>query len=393
MLFGNNAASVITGGLNDVFAAASTLGLKDARAGLSATGMFSKEITLWNGITTQTVVAKGNYFDTISADLPLEDLGIDKEIFSASGTFSRVVSIWGDGASVINKLQDADDLQSTFKALVSEFSALGTASLNILFKVSHITKGAVKDVDVDLEASMFVTNVDKDEMGIAKGFYAYSTNTDPIAPIVKQIVNSIVSNFGGVLNILFGDGTADAISSNLTPDVSTNTVIGFVANAELAGFHVRIPVIGAVGGVLEFECKVRYAGGDFSCKFDYTEPKWFNGFVEASGWVIREAENFFQNTAEGRVIAAIATHIAEELHLDEAAFWTMHAIQKTAESVVEGTSDLGNAVKTWAKNTGVQICGLQTVTSALKCGTDIVTSGAKWGLTPSQVEASAAGTK
>jgi hypothetical protein len=316
----------------------------------------------------------------VAVSLPTEQFGINKDLFSVSGTFSRLVSIWGDATSIVDKLQTATDVASTFEALVSQFSALGTASLTLGMKVNSITKGAFPDIYATLaEANMFVTTMEKDALGVARGFYAYAKQSNAIASVVSSILKSIVTNFGGVLDQLFGTGAADAITSNAKPDTSTNTVIAFTANAELSGFYLKLPVAGALGGVLEAECKVRYSG-EFSCKFDYTEPKWINGAIEAAGLVITEAENFFQNTPEGKIIAAIATQVANDLHLKEGVYWTNAAIQQTANLIESGAVDLGSAVATWAKDTGVKICGLNTVASAAKCGTKVVTDATQCGV-------------
>ena len=391
-LIGNDAVSVATGGLNNVLAAGSKLGLSNVRAGLSSTGIFTQDITLWNGSEEQTITAKGNYFDTVAVSLPTEQFGIDKDLFGVSGTFSRLVSIWGDATSIVSKIQAATDMQSTFKALVSQFSALGSASLTLTMKVNALTKGAFPDVYATLaEANMFVTTMEKDELGIAKGFYAFAKQSNAIMSTISSLLKSIVTNFAGVLDQLFGSGTASAITANAKPDASTNTVIAFTANAEMSGFMLKVPVLGAVGGVLEAECKVKYATGDFSCKFDYTEPKCFNGVIQAAGWVVTEAENFFENTPEGKVIAAIAHQIADDLHLEEGVYWTEKAIQETAKAIEKGAVNLGSAVETWAKDSGVKICGLHTVTSAALCGTRIMLTLPRAGFKPLQMVPSAVG--
>ena len=378
-LIGNDAVSVATGSLNNVLAELEAWAQQRTSRPL-LDGNFHSRYHFVERIEEQTITAKGNYFDTVAVSLPTEQFGIDKDLFGVSGTFSRLVSIWGDATSIVSKIQAATDMQSTFKALVSQFSALGSASLTLTMKVNALTKGAFPDVYATLaEANMFVTTMEQDELGIAKGFYAFAKQSNAIKSTISSLLKSIVTNFAGVLDQLFGSGTASAITANAKPDASTNTVIA-TANAEMSGFMLKVPVLGAVGGVLEAECKVKYATGDFSCKFDYTEPKWFNGVIQAAGWVVTEAENFFENTPEGKVIAAIAHQIADDLHLEEGVYWTEKAIQETAKAIEKGAVNLGSAVETWAKDSGVKICGLHTVTSAALCGTRIVTDAAACGL-------------
>jgi len=384
-MLGNDAIDVATAGLNNILVAGARAGLKTISSGLSSTGIFTKEVEIWDGSAVRSIAAQGNYFDSIAVSIPTGQLGIPPAYFALSGQFSRLVSIWGDGSTVVSQLNSAQDMQSTLSALVSQFSALGSVSIDLGLKIGSLTKGALPDVSVTLaEASIYMTTGDT----LAGGFYIFATAADPVAAVAGSLIQIIVDNFGGILDQLFGSGVAQQILNNAKPDGSSNTVVAFTVTVDLAGFYVKLPVAGALGGVMDADCQVKFSNGAFSCKFDYTEPKWINAASQTAGWVMTKATSLFDDT--GDIIGAISNNVASTL--EKGVYWTLQGMQTTAQEITNGVVDMGEAVEEWAKTKGTSLCGTTTVTSAADCGTKAVVSAALCG-TSTVTSAADCGTK
>ena len=211
------------------------------------------------------------------------------------------------------------------------------------------------------------------------GVYTYVAANNILPELIADIMTNIVSKVSGILDTVLGDLgiNVSSLVKKLTPKSSgSSNALGFMVNTEEISLFVQtflgpIDVIAPKGTEMSVECSFKYNGNKFSCKLHLgSVTKFFTGLVEGAVWVIKEAEEFFDETGEAIAFAA------KELHS-----FTNKAIKDTATGIKQGyytVSKFANQAAKWAEKAIYQ-CGMKTVQDAVLCGTDVITDAAKCG--------------
>eukprot|EP00516_Mucochytrium_quahogii_P006520 CAMPEP_0203751648 /NCGR_PEP_ID=MMETSP0098-20131031/5687_1 /ASSEMBLY_ACC=CAM_ASM_000208 /TAXON_ID=96639 /ORGANISM=" , Strain NY0313808BC1" /LENGTH=585 /DNA_ID=CAMNT_0050641467 /DNA_START=57 /DNA_END=1811 /DNA_ORIENTATION=- len=374
------------------------LGFSAYSAALSPTSDLQKALTVYDGDNEISINATANLAESLSLGLSSESMSLpDYLSLSLKGT--RLINLVNSDriAEVANSNSNIKDVLS---AVTDGFSAGLTGSIRATFKLGSLTKNAFPDLLVPLaEATGFISAASEEITGVQRGLYVFADAKDVIGEAVKSVLKKIIPLISEIIDSMFGDGAANALVDNLTPDDDGEMKLGMATNQQLTGLYLASPVSKAVStmppfnvisgispgwlGDLKIECKFEYAGAKFSCKVDYKVPKFFTMVYEAGKWIVRHAIEFFDETGK------IAVVVSEALVDGVEKVFSKKNIQATAKALEGAADTVGDELASWGKGavswcgtttvTNAAECGVDTVTDAAICGTKIVSDGAKCG--------------
>ena len=388
-------------------------GLDTVSLGVSLTASFVKSTTLFTG-NVEEVEISGNYYDYISLEIDPEMFGLP-EVFEISGSATRVIKVMDNAATWVNKLSTANNAQDVALQLFGNLSMLVALETEITLALAGQTQGLLPDLGPyqlglgTLYATTYPATLASGQ-NLKAGVYIYVRANNILPALISDIVSPVLNKVSGILNLIlkeFGLSVSNIIG-RLTPfGKSEKNEFGFMVNTQEISLLVQTTV-GALTTVIpssstiSLQCTFKYNGPKFSCKLNLGSiSKLFTGFINGAIWVIKEAQELFDET--GRVIAFVdkqlaaftddavkttATNIKNGLivvggYTVEAMAWASKVtcgFELVQDGTKCGTASVAEAVYCGSDYiTDMEKCGTRTVTSSVECGMKYVTSGAECG--------------
>eukprot|EP00947_MAST-08B_sp_MAST-8B-sp1_P003998 g3998.t1 len=366
---GNEAILAASEGLGELVSLAAKAAFGQASFAVSIGGDLSKTAKVFDGDKVTDVTVAGNFAEslTVSATGLLDAVGVPKDIFTVSGTGTRVLQVMGDSADMGSKVAKAvtgKNVGKALEALTENFSALvtltGKVGLDIKKLDASLANFPFPALSLgEFTGTMLATTNSASTLGKG-GFYAFADGKTggmaaPLASAGKTLIKYLSTPIGGLLGgsaahdfEKIGDGIIDAISDA----VQTDNALGLALTIEEASFYFKTPVAlipllpGPPLGDLELSCKIavdmKEMPPPIHCSIHYDEPKWMKLALEGAIWVAKEVSKDFK--VASRVIAAVT-----EDALKAAGGWTKKAVEDTGKAIAEGAVKVGKEVEKWAK--------------------------------------------
>ena len=376
-------ATAAGSGVGYVIASAIEAGLDTVSLGLSLTSSFEKTTKIYTG-SIEEVQISGNYYDYISLEVDPTQFGIPS-VFEISGSATRVVKVMDNAGTWISKLGSAKGVKDVAKTLFGDLSMLVAIELELTMALADKTLGLLPDLGpytLGIGTLYATTSTSPLASGqsLKPGVYTYVAANNILPELIADIMTNIVSKVTGILDTILGDFgiSTTSLVERLTPKSSgSSNALGFMVNTEEISLLVQtflgpIDIIAPGGTTMSVECSFKYSGNKFSCRLKLGSiTKFFTGLLDGAMWVIKEAEEFFDETGDAIVFAA-----------KELKSFTNTAIKETAKGIKKGyytVSKYATKAAKWAEKAVYQ-CGVKTVQSAFLCGTTTFTSAAKCGV-------------
>lgn len=265
--------SFASGGLSTALGQAVKFALKDIGFGISLTGKFEQNFTVFDG-EMREVELKGNFYSYIK----LTTTGLIPEWMAkyVGMAFDLYVMIQINDGSITDTMQDlwhhADPVE--FVKSLSRVSLAGQGSIDLKIKLDELLLNTLPPLGLgDLsDVNLLLSTMTLGQGKVLPGIYLYAeTGSD----FLKNIMKFMTDNFPTALDML---NVGDAISAafNTATEKLGKLDYALYLNTDHLGFLFTFPPIPPISffGSGKLSCKVKLSTGEITCAGGYEFPKW-----------------------------------------------------------------------------------------------------------------------
>jgi hypothetical protein len=365
-LLSNGGVAAASGGLSYLAGNGISLGLADLGFGISLTGEFRKNFTIFDG-AVKDVPLNGNLY----MHMKISTKGLLPEKVAknlALGGHIYGVFQLGDG-SISNTLvklfkNQPKDAEEFIRSLPG-FTLAVQVNIFVVVKLKDITGGVLPDLGMGnlVEMQAVLSTQTLPESGLLPGLYLYaSTGSASITNVIKYAAH----NFGGLINKLGGNGISDWLTKVVKAAEGTmdGLAFGLYINTNSFGFILSIPAVGSpnplVGDKVTLSCKIKLSTGAITCGYGDVMAKWASAVIRGGEMLVGEVKEFMEDAQDAAV-----KEIADFL-IQTAPF--IHDLNTQAERAVTDVGDWARGAEGKLKEFGTQLVeGGEKVLECITC--------------------------